>query len=65
MTWEKRRKETSRSRHDANAQVKRQAKSLFGNLPGRLADAAGCPDVSGLLRCVFVLEGAGPHDPGL
>ena len=29
MTWEKRQKGTSRSRHGANAQVKRQAKSLL------------------------------------
>ena len=31
-TWERRRKEPPRSRHDSNAQVKRQAKRLFLNL---------------------------------
>jgi hypothetical protein len=47
-------------------QVKRQAKSLFGNLPGWLADGAGCLDVSDLLRLRGLAgKGAGPHDLGL
>src|SRR5260370_3544492 len=33
-------------------------KSLFGNLPGRLADAVGCPDVTDLLRPAWLVPGA-------
>ena len=32
--------------------------SLFGNLPDRLADAAGCPDVTDLLRPACFAPGA-------
>jgi transcriptional regulator of acetoin/glycerol metabolism len=35
------------------------AKSLFGNLPGRLTDAAGCPDVTDLLRPAWFVPGRG------